>query len=265
MLYAFKLGPIRTGEGDMTGFFGVTPERALEPHFGKATAAQKSFAKQASGPLMCEEALAPTGRAFGYAAVDAPKWAAVPRAILSFGLALGTVAPAHGSAIDSFLTATHMYLAAMPWQFWNNDDVIEVEVTRAGETKTYEGCVMGAGGLEFGLALYPEKGSIARLSRSASFQEGREIDSLALTMDDEPTWAADSLADGYGLDGIPFPISLRKKRPHAVSAAELATLAIALRAIAQLRSTARTASITLDDDEVGCRMTATVRAPRTNL
>ena len=256
MLYAFKLGPIQTGDGEMTGFFAMTPERALEPRFGSAAAALRSFVKESGTEVLrCDSSLGRVGKPLGFVVDEAPEWAAVPRAILAFGLALGNMASPFGAAIAPFLEATRVFLDAAPWQHWDNGDVIEVVVTRGSRVKTYEGCIMGAGGLEFGLALYPEKGSIARLSR-ASMAEARAVDSIALTVDDEPDWARDALFEGFGIDAVPVPIRLAKGRPGRVPAEDLATLTVALRAVADLSPTVKEAESSLDD------LVARVRAPR---
>jgi len=136
--------------------------------------------------------------------------------------------------------------------------VIDVRVTRAGRTKTYEACIMGAGGLEYGLALYPEKGSIARLN-DASMEEARSVDSIAVTLDDEPAWACDALRDGFGLDGLPVPIRLSKRRPQRATAEDIATLAVVLRAVADLRPNALENTCTLEEENL--TITAFARAP----
>ncbi len=263
MLYAFKLGPIHTDDGEMTGVFAMTPERALEPRFGRAPTALREFAKLAAGDeLLCEPALAKVGKPFGFVAADAPEWAAEPRAILAFGLALGNAAPPPSSPIVDFLDATSAFVHAAPWRYWDNGHVIDVRITRDSKTLEYEGCIMGAGGLEFGLALYPEKGSIARLNRVRSPRDARNVESIAVTMDDEPAWAIDALEEAFGLDGIPVPIRIAKGRPGPARSDDLATLAIALRAIADLRPTRRENEISFADDaQPRCAITARVRAP----
>lgn len=259
MLYAFKLGPVRTGEGEMTAFFGLTPERALEARFGSATTALKAFAKESgSKELRCDPSLERVGKPLGFVVDAPPEWAAGPRAILAFGLALGEMAPPQNSPLAAFLEATRSFLEAEPWRYFDNADVIDVRVTRAGKTKTYEGCVMGCGGMEFGLALYPEKGSIARL-QDASNEQALSIDSIALTLDGEPTWACDALMDGFGIDGLPVPIHLAKRRPQRATPEDIATLAVALRAVAGLGPTSLEDSCTLEDENLTIR--AVARAP----
>jgi hypothetical protein len=224
----------------------MTPERALEPRFGNATTALRTFAKESARAAL---RLVPrTHRQVAWVRRRRAAWAAVPRAILAFGLALGNAAPPATSPIAAFLEATSAFLDSAPWRHWDNEDVVDVAVTQAGRTKTYEGCIMGAGGIEFGLALYPEKGSIARLSH-ASMRDARAIDSIALTIDDEPDWAREALRDGFGIDGVPVPIRLAKRRAGRASAQDLATLAVVLRAVAALDPSVSESMATLDSDD----------------
>lgn len=263
MLYAFKLGPIHTGDGETTGFFAMTEDRALEPRFGRAATALREFAQLGAGAeLRCEASLAKVGKPFGFVAASAPEWAAEPRALLAFGLALGGAAPAPNGPIVDFLDATAAFIRAAPWRYWDNGHVIDVCVTRDAKSTAYEGCIMGAGGLEFGLALYPEKGSIARLNRIRSPRDARKIESIAVTMDDEPAWAVAALEEAFGLDGVPVPIRLAKGRSGPARPDDLATLVIAMRAIAELRPTARDSEIKFSDDAEPHRaIIARVHAP----
>ena len=105
---------------------------------------------------------------------------------------------------------------------------------RDGVKRTYEGCVLGASGIEFGLALYDKKGAVARVGRTRSFEEASAENVLSLTMGDKPAWVLKALRDGYGLDAVPIAIRLMNGRGRLASDDELLPLAVVLQALANL-------------------------------
>lgn len=239
MLYAFKLGPVETHEGFFTTYVGMTPDEALPPIFAdRPTDALKSLAKRAEGrELRCDPSLARIGKTLGFEPIKAPEWVSIPRAVLAFGLALGNGgAKLLGAPIPEFLDASAAFMKAKPWRHWDNGDVVDVQVSGLRNMQ-YEASIMGCGGQEYGVALYEEKGAIEKLSRF--FDEGRMHDaaslrSIAVTMDDEPAWAIKAIKNAFGLARLPVPIKVAKGAPGPVDAMDLATLATALRAVAQL-------------------------------
>lgn len=247
-LYAFKLGPIPTGEGPITVYVGLTPERTYPPLFTtRAPSAMAALAAHGAGrPLVCEPALARAGKAFGFEPGPPPSWAVEGRAVLAFGLALGNagVALQHGPVLE-FLHAAAAFVRASPWRFFVNGDVVEVEVSGALRG-TFEGSIMGAGGMEFGLALYEGEGSSARLAREGRGRPNLPwFHSIAFTLDDAPTSVMNALADEVDLPGLPVPVRVRAGRPVPASADELAILTVALRAVLQLDPLYREATASL--------------------
>jgi hypothetical protein len=91
-----------------------------------------------------------------------------PRVALAVALALGRGRESLRDPVlqDSFLDAAGRFWKAAPWQFWWSEDAIEVEATVGGKTHTYEACIMGGGGEEYGLALYTEKGALDAVARA---------------------------------------------------------------------------------------------------
>jgi hypothetical protein len=253
MLYAFKLGPIETGDGFFTTYVGMTPDEAFPPMSANSpTDALRSLAEQANGhDLRCEPSLARAGKTLGFEAAKAPDWVAFPRATLAFGLALGNSgAKLLGAPIPEFLAASAAFMKARPWRHWANGDIVDVRVTGLRE-KQYETSIMGSGGQEYGIALYEEKGAISKLSRL--YDEGRvheapNIRSIAVTMDDEPAWAIKAMKEAFGLARLPIPMKVARGAPGPVDAIDLATLATALLAVAQLtpRKTETAARLNVD-------------------
>ena len=128
--------------------------------------------------------------------------------------------------------------------------------------REYEACIMGAGGQEFGIALYEEKGAVKKLARlvdAGRMCDAANLGSLAVTLDDDPHWAAKAIGDAFGAECAPVPLRVSGGRPRPVDEEELVTLAAALCAIAGLDS---------DKLESGCdlliagaRVSARVTAP----
>ena len=236
-LYAFKLGPIPTGEGSFSVFLGLTPEQAFPPIFTTRTAeAMAALAAHGAGrPLVCDPALAKAGKALGFEAGPPPEWAVVGRAALAFGLSLGNAGAAlqHGPVVE-FLHAAAAFVRASPWRFFANEDVLDIEVSGALEGR-FEGCIMGAGGIEFGLALYEGKGTLARLAREGQRRTDLSwLRSIAVTMDDAPPSLMKAIRDAVDLPGLPVPVRVHAGRPRPASADDLALLTVALRAVLQL-------------------------------
>lgn len=68
---------------------------------------------------------------------------------------------------------------------------------------------MGAGGEEFGLALYRGKGGLTRMLEA---NDPRAIDSLAVTFDEDPHWAAEAaIALVPTIAGVPDPMKVERK------------------------------------------------------
>ena len=83
---------------------------------------------------------------------------------------------------------------------------------------------MGAGGQEYGVALYDEPGSLDRLAKAS--QEGprgqvHAIDAYGFTIDGGPAWVADAVAAAYGIRLVIVPIRVRGGRMRATTADEL--------------------------------------------
>jgi hypothetical protein len=271
MLYAFKLGPIDTGEGSTTAFIALTPEEALPPIMGgRASDALRAFAEQAEGhDLRCEPSLARAAQSTGFVSGKVPDWALEARASLAFGLGLGSAAPPPNPAVGRFLAATAAFMNAAPWRHWGNEDALELHVSGLRE-KEYEVSVMGAGGQEFGLALYEQKGAIRRLAKLADAGRMREAAGfavIAVTMTDEPRWAITALREAFGLEHLPEPMKVARGRVGPVDPIDLATLTVALGAITDL-SPARpeiAVELRLDDagdDQQGLAIAARARAPK---
>ncbi len=237
MLYAIKLGPMETEDGPVSAYVGFTETGALRPVLAlKDSDGLAQLAAQVQGhELRCERPLLRAGKPLGFATAPLPEWARFGRATLAFGLS----GPGHvGSLeiVECFLASVAAFCRAAPWRFWTDNDPLAVTISTTA-AKEYEACIMGAGGQEYGVALYEHKGAvkkIARLVDAGRMRDAANLGSLAVTLDDEPRWAAKAIGDAFGAECVPVPLRVSGGRPRPIDEEGLLTLAAALRAIAGL-------------------------------
>ncbi len=243
MVHVFRLGPLEVGGRKAYAYCGLDADGALIPPEITHTDAKGlgALAKRYAGqPLRCEPDLAEAARPFGFEPAPLPEAALLPRATLAYGLALGPMAGRPKmDVLVRFLEACAAFWNACPWELMESGEPIPVTLTENGRTRHAEASVMGAGGQEFGVALYDEPGSIQRVSAlmaEGRMKETRHVSALAVTFDEEPAWAAAALDDEFGLPRQPVPIRVRKGKPGPATTEELLDAAALLEAVAELCS-----------------------------
>jgi hypothetical protein len=103
-------------------------------------------------PQVCERALAHVAGAGLTLAELPPHVRAIKAALaacLEHGSTLETVGP---ELLLELIDAAVAFEAAEPWHVFEPDDPLSIRIDTAG--RELEGCVVGAGGVEFGLALF---------------------------------------------------------------------------------------------------------------
>jgi hypothetical protein len=121
---------------------------------------------------------------------------------------------------------------------------------------------MGHGGQTYGIALYEEPGSIARVAEAVD--EGRKADAaripvLGVTLDDTPRFAVEALHAAFDLPVVPVPMKVRGGRPEPLAEHEIVLLAAAMGAAAELNPAKREATVGLS---FGDRLVSVaIRAP----
>jgi hypothetical protein len=259
MLYAIKLGPLETGEGPCHAYVGIRDDGFLaRPVIGKidkealrALAADSDAGEQ----LRCEKRLARAGSPFGFEMAPMPSWVPMPRAALAVALALGPMmVPCDPDALHLLCHGASEFLRAKPWRFWDDTCVIEVVLDGAVSAR-FEAVLMGAGGMEYGVALYRRAGALARIARHVEggrMAAARREDALAVTLDDEPRFAIAALRDAYGLDCVPLPMKIERGGVRAVDGTEVAILGGVLRLLAVVTAQHRQASLAVStgDQEI---------------
>ena len=241
MVHVFRLGPFKAGGRDAYAFGGVDESGALVPPEVAHTdeAGLSAIARRHGGPLRCEPALAAAGKALGFEPAELPEAAHRPRAMLTFGLALG-LGPEVGRSglgvMEQLFEACAAFWKTAPWEFIESDEPIRVELSN-GRTRKAEASVLGAGGEEFGLALYDEPDSIRRVSAAVSagrMEAAARVRSTAVTFDAEPAWAAKVFEDAFGLPRLPVPLRVRNGKASPAQVEELHALVAVLEAVTTL-------------------------------
>jgi hypothetical protein len=211
---------------------------------------------------VCEPALAELAGSLGMRCANLPREALKPRAVLSWLLARGPMAgkPPPDALIRLFESCA-AFLEARPWERVDSDTPHPTTVTVDGRQLAREVSILGGGGEEYGVAIYDQPGSIQRVLAAMDAgrpEDGRQVDSLSVTLDEEPAWAAEALADAFGLDRVPFVVRLRRGRPSPASTEELLQLDAVLDAVVKLTSGGAQAEAEASAQWRGLRVTARV-------
>ena len=186
MLYAVKIGPVPTGEGAATFYCGFE-ERVLHPPVlaeSDADGLRRLAAQSSDTDLYCDPALARAGQKLGFAPAEAPEYARAGTVAMLTSLASGPGGAALGSplALYGLAVAASRFNIAAPWTRWHDSQALQV--TFSGAFKgTYEGSILGHGGGDCGFALYPRKGTTAKVAKflaAGKPEKAKKLDSLAM-------------------------------------------------------------------------------------
>jgi len=270
VIYALRLGEVPVNGGRAFTYVAIDEHGMMAPIVGADDeAALREIVASAGGrDVVCEEALQATARRLGLRVQALPRWALGPRADLATILHLGEnrIERDALAAVAPALRAAGELLCHQPWSWLRNADVVDFEIASSGRAaRHFEGCVMGAGGQEYGVALYDEPGSLARLAKAnqaGSRGHAPAIDAYGVTIDGGPAWVADAVAVAYGIRLVIVPIRVRGGRMRATTADELTVMASAAAAAAHLTPVYREHTATIVVGQVVTTATACVRAPR---
>lgn len=264
-LYALSLGPIPTGTGEGLIFMGMLDGRLVPSEVTTdADAALAAMRRQvpAGTRLQCLPELASAGVKHGYAPTPPSDEALAVRAQLAFVLAHPHLQPRASGELFPLMQAAAAFWAARAWDRLPGDVPIEVSVTGAVRA-TFEAAVMGAGGEEFGLALYPRPGSIAKIAAAVDAgrpQVAAQVDSVSLTYEDDPAFAVRAIEAWCGLPRVPVAFGLRRGRPRPIEPEDALALAATLHAMSKMKGEpGETVVHTLSGPDV--EVVVTVRLP----
>lgn len=264
-LYALSLGPIPTGNGYGTIFMGMFDGKLVPSDVtNDAEAALGDIRRKvpAGTRLQCAPELALAGAKHGFAATPPDDEVLGVRAQLAFVLAHPQLQPRASGELFPMIKAAGAFWAARAWERLPGDVAIEVTVTGAVRG-TFEAAVMGAAGEEYGLALYPKRGSIAKIA--AAVDAGRpdvaaQVDAVSLTYEDSPGFAVRAIEAWCGLPMVPVAFGMRGGRRRPLEPADALALAVTLHAMSLMKGEpGETAAHTLSAP--GVEVAVTVRVP----
>jgi hypothetical protein len=249
VFHLVKIGPLGVGRQTTFAYVALGGEFldiALEPNDVRGIAALTKRIGNAN--VMCEPALAVVAATRGFAVGELPEDLVAMKAAFAVLLDHGTMLESVGpELLMELIAATVDFEAAQPWHLFEPDEPIEIRYDGTG--REVEACVMGQGGEQFGLALYREKGSIARLYELAGSQPdaARKLESTALLIEEDSSCAIEPVRALTGMALAPIVMQVKRGKPTPMAEPELAMLIAAVRAVTELTLGARHASGTCDD------------------
>ncbi len=221
MFHLFHLGPLALGERRLWLLAAVNEEGGFtQPILGQdlVTGLTELVVRHGAQNLRVETALAEVAAPLGVRPEPLPDQALVPRAVLAFAFTSSHRLFRTPSAVASLLEACAFFEKAAPWIRFRSNQAFGVLLTESSRCWKREFVVRGAGNAPHGLELLaPPK-----------------VDSLLLTFEAGPPWAAEAVRAAYGLREFPTVIRLKPGSRRGPDALELLQLAAALRSAALL-------------------------------
>jgi hypothetical protein len=214
----FCLGPIIARDGSEFAAFAFANGRLLQPVFAPSEGA----------------CLAEMRRRHPTATYELPHEALSVRAAIAVQLAIGhafapTVKPAF---VNELLAAAREFFESRAWTRYDSNALLHARVEGA-MSAMWECSVLGSYGQEFGIGVYLDPGTHARVHRKQDHTElTRQVSAMSITFDPEPAWAARAVEDLTKIPFVPVPMRAEKGRHKAMEGKQLLALSACLRAAA---------------------------------
>ncbi len=228
MFHLFHLGPLVVGERRLWLLSGVNEEGGyVHPVLDRdlATGLGALVTRHGAQNLRVETALTEVAAPLGVRPEPLPDRALVPRAVLAFAFSSSHRLFRKPSAVASLLEACAFFEKTAPWRRFRSDDAFAVMMTEGWRCWKREFVVRGSGNAPRGLELHEKPGFVAWVPK---------VDSLLLTFEPGPHWAAEAVRTAYGLGEFPTVIRLKPGSRRGPEALELLQLSAALRSAALL-------------------------------
>jgi hypothetical protein len=259
--FVFRIGPIPVKDGTVLAFF-VDPGRDDARTFvaDDERSGLELVARAYGGArLECEPELALSAAPFGFVPGPITDERKHYIGLAAFDLVFGDLLRGieHDAITFQFGRAASAFWQAAPWQHASVRNPIDLafEGTAPGR---FEAMVMG-GEVKLGLTLYPQQGTLERLSALAAegrLDEAARVDSLSTTFEDEPAYAVDAMRRAYELRRLPVPARMAQGSGVRPSDHDLLRLAAALKATSLLNDEARASTTAITIDDLSIRVTA---------
>jgi hypothetical protein len=258
LIFVCRLGPLAFNKGPPRSvLLAASEDELFEPVLAERVADGLCAiaARHPREELRCEASLGKAGKKLGFKVAPAPGWALLPKSMLAVHLTWTTVDDqGDGSAMQPHLQralveASADFCAAAPWRYFGDEFPIRMEIDGA----PFEASVLGATRIEIGLALHPGgEGTLERVLAKLDRDE-MNFDSLAVTFDDEPEFAAAAVSEATpALLGVPIPIVTSARGSRLPERGEIIQLCAALGAVATLSPRTRTARHRVEIESTSC-------------
>lgn len=239
-LYVLKLGPLEAREGRCHIYLPVQGNgAALEPAVGMSDVqGLAGLAPLFQGRrLYCEPRLARAGARYGFTPLALPPEILPMRALMALSTQWGPLShETPPELLVRFIEVAKSLWQARPWELWTNIEVFELRLEGV-DSCWREGCLLGNGGEEFGFALYREPGSVERLGGLAEeerLQKALDVESLAFSFQEEPSWVRSAVRQSTGLAMFPLALRISGGGFAPVRREDLMVLLAVARALTQL-------------------------------
>jgi hypothetical protein len=261
VFHLFHLGPITRGRRQAwlvggVDEFGAYVQPVVEARLDRAVKRMvKGFL---STDVALDPALADFARTLKVPVAARPDDLSSAPAVLAFSAANNHEHLPRGTGIRTFLEACRGYGALAPWDEFDSDQPIRLNVEARRRETTREALVLGAHGGPCGLVLCDRPGDALRCFdalRRGDANVVRKIDAITLAFGPEPAWALEPVRAAFSLPEFPGVYRTRRGHVCPTTETELGTLAVALRAVTLLCSERATAGhpvethVCIDGDE----------------
>jgi hypothetical protein len=266
--FIFRIGPLELS-GEPNYFYYVYPWENTHSFF-IASSNEEGFERilevYTSDDLECEPELAETGTTYNIASGEITP----ERAYNIILMGLEALEEEHfknierGGLIYQLGGATADFWQCQPWQKAFAKLHLQFNFTGSIDSILY-GFVMGKTKHEYGIALYrtyEDLKMMLELARRGSLEEASNIETLGVTLWDEPLYASHAMQRAFGVNRIPIPVVVHDNTRCFASDLDILILAAALEAVAVMNDNMQyaTGRVTVEDLEVACRIT-----PKTEL
>lgn len=264
MLEAFRVGPVETGEGRFHLYMACVADGVVSAVAASDRAGLAELKRTAAGqPMICEPGLASAGTSLGYRPRPLSDEAAAARATFAIMLHHGaSAAPSVIGQIPQAIEVARHFMGAEPWRLVRPEVPIELTLDLGGRQRRRVVSVLGADGIERGVALHEDAAALARFVDLCSDERQDELLRMAhssLTIDSEPAWVARAVEAAFGAPLVVVACACDTEGPRQVAGEDLSLLAAAMLAVSRLAPGRLTADVSIETPGGGmCRATARI-------